>query len=528
MTARSNHAFGTLCWSATAGKRCLVTAKCWTGRWARVRLVIWTAGAIASVRTKIRGAWPGGAAGYALLAVLGAGLALRVVTVVSWWPVTITTDDAYEVYAGSNPFRDPLHPAGYELIVAALGAVTRNVAFTVSLQHLTGFGSALLLWAATRRLTGSPWPGLLPAVFVLLNPDLIYLEHGIMSESWSILVMSFGLYAAVRAFDQPIPWWGWPLACGAAIGAAATIRSANLLLIAVVVLALLLYRGSRLTRWAAPATAAATAAFVLFVYANANATFATRFAIGPSSGWIAYGAASQFADCTRFTPPQGTRVLRETRPSAKRPGSYYYLFDPNAPAPRAFGSFGAHDDLVGAFARRAIRAQPGDYLRMTWTFLHSYWVPDSAPDRPDLGGDVKHGFIFTRSNPFIAAAIHQRLEGFYRAFNVKPWREGLRFLNAWRPFTRFGSTGLVITTILTLIGLCIGTRRSRAGVLLFGVGGIAVILPAALTASYSARYIVPMAGPMMVAAAIALTELWRMFSARTFRSRPQTHRSVRV
>jgi hypothetical protein len=65
-----------------------------------------------------------------------------------------------------------------------------------------------------------------------------------------------------------------------------------------------------------------------------------------------------------------------------------------------------------------------------------------------------------------------------------------------------------MTTLLTLIGLMVGTRRSRVAVFLFGVGGLAMLVPPALTGTYAGRYMVPMAGPMMAAAAIAVVELW--------------------
>ena len=112
-----------------------------------------------------------------------------VVTEVGWWPTATTLADssAYARFAESNPFADPQHPAGYALILAAIGSVTREVAVPVLLQHLTGIASALLLFAATRRVSGSVWAGLLPAAIVLLNPDEILLEHAIMAESWAIL-----------------------------------------------------------------------------------------------------------------------------------------------------------------------------------------------------------------------------------------------------------------------------------------------------------------------------------------------------
>jgi len=150
--------------------------------------------------------------------VLVLGLALRVLAIVSWWPVTPTLEDGYQRFAALNPFLDPQHPAGYDLIVAGWGALTRQIAFTVLIQHLTGFASGLLLYAATRRLTGSRWAGLLPMAIVLLAPDEVFLEHSIMSESWAILALALGLYAAVRAGDDPERWWRWPLATGVAAG----------------------------------------------------------------------------------------------------------------------------------------------------------------------------------------------------------------------------------------------------------------------------------------------------------------------
>jgi hypothetical protein len=75
--------------------------------------------------------------------------------------------------------------------------------------------------------------------------------------------------------------------------------------------------------------------------------------------------------------------------------------------------------------------------------------------------------------------------------------------------TRFGATLLSVTTLLILIGLLIGTRRSRVGVLLFGVGGLALLVSPVLTGNYVGRYLVPLTGPMMAAAAVTITELWR-------------------
>jgi 4-amino-4-deoxy-L-arabinose transferase-like glycosyltransferase len=464
------------------------------------------------------------AAGWALVAILVAGLALRLLAIVSWWPTTVTLDDGYQVYAGSNPFADPQHPAGYGLILGALGAVTREVAAPVLLQHMTGFAAALLLWDATRRVTGSRWAGLLPAAAVLLNPDQIFLEHSIMSESWAVLATSAGLYAAVRAFDATEHWWRWPLLAGVALGLAVTIRTAGLLMIPVVLVALVLCR-PRSAGWRVrlgPAVvAAAGAGAILIAFASANAAFGPRFGIGPSPGWYLYGRVAQFADCREFTPPRGTEALCDERPPSARPEEWTYLFDARSPAPRQFGGFGQRDELVGDWARRALRAQPGDYARQVWQYLRVYWVPGWDPPK---GTPLDPQLDYTYTNPYFTAGIEQRLESYYDPFTVHPRRGGLDVLRGWQRVGRFGATALTLATLLTIAGLAIGTRRSRAAVVLFGLGGLALIVAPALGGTYAGRYTVPMAGPLMAAAAIAIVELLRRFANRPRGDRPAAAR----
>jgi 4-amino-4-deoxy-L-arabinose transferase-like glycosyltransferase len=460
----------------------------------------------------IRAFLPPGPAGYVLIGLLVVGIYLRLVAIVSLWPTTNALDDGYQLFAG-NPFEDPQHPAGYGLIVAGLGHLTREVAVPVLLQHLSAIASALLLFAATRRVADSAWAGLLPAAVIMLDPDLIYLEQAIMSESWSVLATSVGLYAAVRALDSPS--WRWPLLAGVALALGVTIRSAGLLLIPVVVLALLLGRPKPVRNWRrswrAPVAAAAGAAVILLAFAAANASFGERFGISPSPGRYLYGRVAQFADCSRFDPPPGTEVLCEDTPAEARPGASHYLFGADAPAPRYFGPFGENDEVLGEWSQRAIRAQPLDFAETAWIYLRSYMVPGSRP--PETGGDIDPQLDFTYENAFFVPTIEGNLERFYDDFEAHRYEPGLEFLRAWQHVTRFGATALVVTTLLTAIGLVIGTRRSRIGVLLFGVGGLALLVAPVLTGNYLGRYVVPMAGPMMAAAAITIAELSRRWRA---------------
>lgn len=475
------------------------------------------------VSAAVRRVWPPGAPGRALVILLALGVGLRLLVIVSWWPVVPTLEDGYQRFA-ANPFVDPQHPAGYGLIVSALGHVSREIAFTVLLQHLIGIVSALLLGAAVRRVTRSDWAGLLPVAIVLLDPDQIFLEHAIMSESWAILAIAFTLYGVVRCFEQPERWFSWPLLTGVAVATAVMIRTASLPMVAVVALALIVCRPHPFRRRREHLRAAAvlitTAATLLLAFAGASAASGQRLGIAPSPGWYLYGRVAQFADCRQFTPPPGTAALCQTTPAAQRPSAYFYTFEPKSPAVRLFGAFGRNDAAVGAWARDALLAQPGDFLGTAWTYLRSYFVPGTLPARlrPETT-ELDPQLDFTnRGNAIYDALIRTDLETYYDHFTVHPLQGGLRFLHDWQRVVRFGATALFITSILTLIGLAVGGRRSRAVVLLFGLGGLSLLLAAVLTGTYSGRYTVPIAGPLMAAAAVTVTELHRWAKLRARRA----------
>ena len=460
-------------------------------------------------REAIRSWWPDGAAGWALLALLAVGIVLRLIAIASLWPTTDNLADGYEQFAG-NPFEDFQHPAGYGLIVAGLGHISQSVTLPVLIQHLCGVVSALLFFAATRRISGSAWAGLLPAGIVLLNPDLIFLEHAVMSETWAVLGSAVGLYAGARATELAPHRIRWAVIAGIALGLTVTIRTATLPVIAVVAVALLLSVPRPLGQWRisfpAPLATVAGAAVVLILYATANSAFGPRFGITPSPGWYLYGRVAQFADCSKFDPPPGTEVLCDSRPPSERPGGRGFMLDPNAAAVRAFGGIGQQDELVGEWANRALRAQPGDFAELAWRYLRAYWVPST---RPEDGVLLDPQLDFSLDRHGVTRLIHVALEQFYDEFTVHRFEPGLDLLRGVQRVTRFGATLLSITTVLVLIGLFVGDRRSRIGIVMFGLGGLAMIVAPALTGTYLGRYTVPMAAPLMAAAGITLVSLRR-------------------
>ena len=474
---------------------------------------------------------PTEAAHWVLLAIVCAGVALRLLAALSWWPAVTTLVDSfpYAAYAERGGLENPQHPAGYPWLLALAGVFSRELGVAVILQHVSGIAAGLLLYCAVRRVTCSAWPALAPAAIVILGGDQIFLEHAIMSEAAFAFALALVFYAAIRALDEPAPVYKWPLAAGALIAVATTIRSAGLALAPIVILALLL-GGSPpwRRRLIAPVGVAAVLGALLLAYAVASDQVNRRFEIAPSSGWHLYARVAPFADCGRFDPPEGTEALCEPRPAAERPSLDYYLYDPGSPARREFGDLGDHDDRLGAFARAAILAQPGDYLSAAWDDLSAYFVPGSYELRSDQGAHLEGQIDWSVGTTDYPADVRREfaltefgMQEFFDPFTVGIDPSGVELLNVEQRLIRFGATALVISTILIAVGLFVGSRRNRIAVLLFGGGGLAILLASSLSVYYVARYTVPIAGGMIAAAAIAAHSVWTV-RARSARAGSRT------
>lgn len=468
---------------------------------------------------RARGAGP---AYWVLAVLLVVGVAIRIVAVTSWWPAITTLADSwpYAAYANGDPLADPQHPAGYPAMLAVIGFVSQELAVPILIQHLLGIASAFVLFAAVRRITGSPWPGLAPAAVVLLSADQIFLEHTIMSEGPFLAVMAGGAYASVRAVEAPDPLWRWPAAAGALIGLAAVFRSAAIFFLPVAALAVLLARPRPWRpQWRGPVAVLGVGVILLGVYALANLSANGRLEVGPTQGWHLYGRVGSFADCGQFTPPPGTRRLCEQTPPAQRQGGDFYLYDPGSPALRAYGEqpWKKHDGDMGAFARQAILHQPKTYAETVWRDLRAYFVPTSRQYRLGTGGDLDPQLDWTASGPGYARtvrAVESGMRVFFNPFRTTKDSGGLSFMHDYQRIFRFGATLLTLTTLLTLLGLVVGPRRSRIGVLLFGVGGLSLLAAPTLTVYYTGRYAVPIAPLMAAGAAIAVHALWQMEAGR--------------
>src|SRR3954454_1984877 len=160
----------------------------------------------------------------ALVAVLSLGALLRLALVLGWQPALFGWPDAasYVDVAHSQLFVNELRPAGYPLFLRGLHAVAPSLLLLVLVQHLLGLGSALLFYLSVVRAGAPRLLGLLPAAVVALGGDGIFLEHSPISESLFIFLIAVALYAGVRALEGRS--LAWPMALGAAIALASSVR----------------------------------------------------------------------------------------------------------------------------------------------------------------------------------------------------------------------------------------------------------------------------------------------------------------
>ena len=247
-------------------------------------------------------------------------------------------------------------------------------------------------------------------------------------------------------------------------------------------------------------TSVAVAVLVVLAYAGAQSATAGYFGLMRSSGWALYSRTAQFADCTRFTPPEGTRRLCERTPPEQRPGPDFYGWQPGSPARRAFGGAPEGGPELSAFARAAILNQPLDYVRTVANDTMRYFAPTWNAERP-FGGVGYELMDLDRRAEGTEQAVDRELDGYYDPDRLRI-RAGVQALTDLQQVLRVHPILLLQFVLVALAGLIGGRGRGRAAiVLLLGTAGALLVIPPA-TAIYSARYAVPVDGLLAAAGAL--------------------------
>lgn len=448
-----------------------------------------------------------------LAVLIAVGAALRLAFMFAYRPAFVGYFDTavYIDAAKGALFWDPLRPAGYPIFLRIVHAVDASLPLTVFVQHALGIATALLLYAAVRRIGGPRWLALVPAAAVLIAGDQMFLEHALLSESLYTFLTATGVYAATRCLDDERRLL-WAALAGLSMGMAATARLAGLPLVGVVALWLLIAPETAWRRRAGTALiGAGAAAVVLGGYLVAAHGQTGYWSFARDGAYQFYGRAATFANCKKFDPPDGTEVLCENTPPSKRPSGQYYVFE--GPATVHFGK--PQDDAasranvakVRDFGRAAALGQPFDWLEASARDFVRFVAPgaNKGPGpAPAMSDYVNHYLTIPgQMGPNLKrAAAYYSTSG---RTSVRGWL--YQALRDYAGVARIEGAPLGVLLVLALVApfACRGRRR-RGAVLLAAMGLSMLVVPVA-TVNYDGRLGVPAYGFVAAAAALGAWSL---------------------
>jgi hypothetical protein len=425
-----------------------------------------------------------------LLLLLTTGVLMRVILMVTYFPAILMSYDSPR-YARIKPmpmFGDFWMPAGYPMLLRILHAISHQLWFTIAVQHVMGLSVGLMIFLATRRLGVKPWVACLPAAIAFLSGDHLYLEHIVMADWFLIFLTAAGLAAAVRGSVPGLNLW-WISTGSALLATAALTRSIGIVLLPVLVACTAAWV-RKLTGRRAPAIAAALlpglGVFGLYLGAF-KITHGQYLGLCDMGGWNLYSRIAPFADCRKFDPPEGTKILCEQRAPADRPGPFGYVWDLSS-VPRVSFELGPESGRkLGAFARQVILHQPWDYLRAVLTDLAKYVDPSINP-RP-YAGQLPSTLSFGWRDKTAEEQVVRAMSRGYRGTAVH--LHGQRILGHYQRIFRVSGQSICILALFTVLGMFKARGALRLGVFLFGLSAFALYLVPVMTVSYDHRYGIP-------------------------------------
>lgn len=291
------------------------------------------------------------------------GTALRLVMMLGYPPAFWFGDSYSYLGVAMHGFPYPVRPQGYAFFLWLLEPF-HSFAVVTGVQHAMGLAVAALGYRLARSKLHLPgWGATLTTLPVLLDAYEVGLEQMIMSDTLFLLLLMVAVTVLLTG-RRPGPWRG--LALGLVVGAAVLTRSAAAALIAAVLIGLLLRPIRRRVRWRIVATAAIGCALPVACYAVWFHGTWDRWGLTNSGGIYLYGRVAPIANCATVQPPSYERYLCPPEPLGSRLASPSYLWYTDILGPdAAWQKFSpVNDKLAGDFARRTIRAQPGDFASL--------------------------------------------------------------------------------------------------------------------------------------------------------------------
>jgi hypothetical protein len=446
----------------------------------------------------------------ALVALVGAGLLLRIYFLFVWRPALTGFSDSGIYFQGAltSLWAAPGRTVGYSMFLRVLHAISPHLILVVIVQHALGLFAAVLFFLAVRRCGGPRGLGLAPAAIIALGGDELFLEHAALSETLLIFLLGAMLYCAVRASAGGARWGALAGLCA---GLGVWDRLAGIPMVAVIALWLAFSAGRPTRRTLAlGAISLAVSLASIGAYAEWRHAASGLNGLTTNSAWSLYGRVAPWADCTKFTPPAGTRRLCEATPPPKRRrrSNVLYLFGPS-PARLLFGPTYLVSKYPHAMAdlrkwsEAAILGQPLDYLHAVW--LDTIRLID--PSHRSFGSYSANQMVaFLLYGPDLHSGVNGFVSSWQRPLyphDPATHRGDVAPLKRWERITRVDGVWMVILLLACLAGPWLVVGRARPGTALFAATSLALLFFPIFTTGYDYRYVIPAFGPLLATGALA-------------------------
>jgi hypothetical protein len=438
----------------------------------------------------------------AFLVLLALAFLLRVVTMLLYHPAALQANDILR-YARVEPtgfFGDPYSPAGYTGFLRAIFFFSSNLSVTILVQHLLGLVSATFAYLMVKRVSGIAWLGLIPAALLMFSGDYLFMESTLLTEALFTTLLVMSMWAALHALDDEHPC-RWLAASGMLMILATLVRPITLEIPLVLAAWAAIALGGTLRERAMMALASILpAGLLLAAYVVVASAIGPHSGLNEMTGWNLYSRVAPFADCSKFSPPEGTRKLCESKPTPLRYGPFYYSWEEESPGRKHFPLDPEGSEELEEFARAAILGQPLSYLKVVTKDMLRYIDPEVGQS---LGYDgIPYDFYhFEYKSPGQEELVGERLEENGYTGVLPTHFGGIELLQAYQNVFHLGGLPVLVMAILSLVGMVVDRGRRRAAIVLLSIVAFLLLLLPVLTLSYDVRYGWPPA-PLLTAAAV--------------------------
>ncbi len=439
-----------------------------------------------------------------LLAVLGAGLLLRLAMLVSFPPAFVSSEDAltYMALAWRSPFVGvvPDRPSGYAMFIELTSVFGHSAAAIVAVQHLLGLATGALAYLVLVRHGVRRWLATAVAAVLVLDAYALTMEHWVLSES----VATFAITAAVcltAVSGRRLA----PLAlAGGLLAYAVTVRTASIFVVPVWLGYLLWTR-----RELRPLVAGAVPLLVVGLgYMSWHHQVAGSFAFSDMNGWFLYARVGKIGTCGGASVPAEVRPMCPLMYGASPEPRVLLWGGAASPAQRVFGGPTTDglraDPILRRYALAIIRDRPLTYTRMVGRDVLRYFDPSD---------DSETGILALSDLPVPVPATHREVQqtlmpGYrpHQRFAAGLLDDWSRVVHVPRPLLGLlAGLGAAFTTVAVVAGRRLALPHRREAFLFLG-GGLALVVGATATSAFILRYMLPALPLLAVGVAFALED----------------------